>query len=148
MNWVTTDTLSSSSCQNQIANECSLAASSSQHLAATTVHSCEQSSAPSTFYHFNWAVYAKKVECPAHLTQVTGCQLAGQGLPAAQPGVTATQAAADSSWRLYGTTTMQDCCKPACAWQENVAVSGANVSAVGLYNSFYTCDQNGNPVTE
>jgi hypothetical protein len=41
---------------------------------------------------------------------------------------------------------MQDCCKPTCAWQD--AVTGAGETAVGLYNSFYSCDVNGVPVTE
>jgi hypothetical protein len=147
-NWVTTNTLSSQACQGHVASECGIIAAPSASLAATTIRSCEQTNAPATFYHFNWSVYAKKVECPSHLTQVTGCQLGPQGLPSAQPGVTAAQAAADSSWRLYGTTSMQDCCKPSCAWQENVQVSGANITPVGMYNSFYTCDQNGVPVTE
>ena len=35
----------------------------------------------------NWQVYAKQIECPTHLTQVTGCKLAPQGLPAANPNV-------------------------------------------------------------
>jgi len=148
VNWVTTETLSSAACQGEVATECAIVASPYPSLTATTVRSCEEANAPSTFYHFNWAVYAKKIECPTHLTEVTGCKLAPQGLPSAQPGVTAAQAATDSSWRLYGTTTMQDCCKPACAWQENVDVSGANLSFEGLYNSFYTCDQSGTPVTE
>jgi hypothetical protein len=115
-------------------------------VAHETIRSCEESDAPATFYHLNWQVYAKKVECPAHLTEVTGCKLAPQGLPAAQPGVTAAQASADSSWRVYGTTTMQDCCKPSCAVQDNV--SGQGLAPVGQYNSFYMCDGNGAPFTE
>jgi hypothetical protein len=148
VNYVTADTLGSAACQGQVAAECGKISAPSQSLTTTTVRSCEESNAPASFYHFNWAVYAKKVECPSHMTDVTGCKLAPQGLPSVQPGVTAAQAAADSSWRVYGTTTMQDCCKPSCAWQDNVKVSGATISAVGQYNSFYTCDQNGVPVTE
>lgn len=147
-NLVTTATLSSAACQSEVASQCSVVASPYPSLTATTVSSCEQANAPSTFYHLNWAVFAKKIECPTHLTDVTGCKLAPQGLPSAQAGVTAAQAAADSSWRLYTTTTMQDCCKPSCAWQDNVKVSGANLSFDGLYNSFYSCDQSGTPVTE
>jgi hypothetical protein len=148
VNYVTGDTLGSAACQGEVAATCGAISGPSQGVTATTIRSCEEANSPSTFYHFNWAVYAKKVECPSHLTDVTGCKLATQGLPSALPGVTAAQAAADSSWRVYGTTTMQDCCKPACAWQDNVRVSGANLSSVGMYNSFYTCDQNGVPVTE
>jgi hypothetical protein len=43
---------------------------------------------------------------------------------------------------------MQDCCKPTCAWQDNVVGAGAGLKAVGLYNSFYSCDQQGRPLTE
>lgn len=148
VNWVTTETLSSTACQGEVASECSVVASPYPNLTTTTVRSCEEANAPSTFYHFNWAVYAKKIECPTHLTEVTGCKLGPQGLPSAQMGVTAAEAATDSSWRMYTTTTMQDCCKPSCAWKDNVVVSGANLSFDGLYNSFYTCDQSGTPVTE
>lgn len=147
-NLVTTATLSSAACQGEVASECGVVASPYPSLTATTVRSCEEANAPSSFYHFNWSVYAKKIECPTHLTEVTGCKLAPQGLPSAQAGVTAAQAATDSSWRLYTTTTMQDCCKPSCAWQDNVKVSGADLSFDGLYNSFYSCDQSGTPVTE
>jgi hypothetical protein len=145
-NWLTNATLSSSTCQDEVAAQCGVIQANSQTVASETIRSCEQSDDPNTFYHLNWQVYAKKVECPTHLAQVTGCKLAPQGLPAAQPGVTAAQASTDSSWRTYGTTTMQDCCKPSCAVQDNV--SGMGLSTVGQYNSFYMCDDNGVPFTE
>ncbi len=65
----------------------------------------------------------------------------------ANPNVTtAAQAAADSTFTSgYTTTTMQDCCKPTCAWQDNLVGAG---TPVGQYNSFYTCDATGTPVTE
>lgn len=145
-NWLTDATLSSPACQGAVAAQCAMTQAASATVAHETIRSCEESDAPATFYHLNWQVYAKKVECPAHLTEVTGCKLAPQGLPAAQPGVTAAQASADSSWRVYGTTTMQDCCKPSCAVQDNV--SGQGLAPVGQYNSFYMCDGNGAPFTE
>jgi hypothetical protein len=88
------------------------------------------------------------VECPKHLTEVTGCKLAPQNLPAVNPTVkTPTQAAADSSFKSgYTITTMQDCCMPTCAWQNNTV--GQNLSMVGQYNSFYSCNQSGVPQTE
>jgi hypothetical protein len=146
-NLITTDTLSSTACQSQIASDCGEIAAASSSVAEETIQSCIQSNAPNTFYHLNWKVYAKKVQCPAHLTQVTGCELAPQNLPDPDPNVTtAAQAAADSSFASgYTTTTMQDCCKPTCAWQDNVSSAG---TAVGEYNSFYTCDSNGNVVTQ
>ncbi len=69
----------------------------------------------------NWKVYAKRVKCPVGLTQVTGCKLV-EDLPEPDPNVIAPGAAqADSSFKTgYSTTTMQDCCKPSCAWSDKV----------------------------
>jgi transcription elongation factor len=106
-----------------------------------------QSNNPNSYYHINWDVYAKRVECPIHLTEVTGCKLQSTNLPQANPNVTtAAQAKADSTFLSgYTTTTMQDCCKPTCAWKDNVSQAG---TPVGNYDSFYSCDQNGAPVTD
>jgi hypothetical protein len=146
-NLVTSATLSSASCQGQVQSDCDEIASNTAAVASETIQSCVASNDPSTFYHLNWKVYAKKVACPTHLTEVTGCELAPDGAPAANPSVTtAAEAAGDSTFLAgYTTTTMQDCCKPTCAWQDNVTSAG---TAVGEYNSFYTCDQTGTPVTE
>ncbi len=35
---------------------------------------------------------------------------------------------------------------PSCAFQDHV--TGQGLQAVGLYNSFYSCDKNGVPITE
>jgi hypothetical protein len=147
-NLVTTATLSSTTCQNNVATACGKFASSSPLLTSESIRSCTQSNDPNSYYHMNWKVYAKRVECPSHLTDVTGCKLKPQSLPAASPTVkTPDQAAADSSFKSgYTITTMQDCCMPTCAWQNNV--SGQNVPVVGKYNSFYSCNQSGVPVTE
>jgi hypothetical protein len=146
---VTTATISAAACQAQVAMDCNTIAAASPTVASETIHSCIASNDPSTLYHLNWDVYAKRIECPTHLAEVTGCKLAPQGLPAANPNVTtAAQAAGDSSFASgYTTTTMQDCCKPTCAYQDNVIQKDAG-TAVGLYNSFYTCDSSGTPVTE
>jgi hypothetical protein len=146
-NLITSSTLSSSACQSRVASDCGEIASPSTAIANETIHSCVASNDPGTFYHLNWQVFAKKVQCPTHLMEVTGCKLAPEGLPSPDPTVTnAAQAAADSSFASgYTTTTMQDCCKPTCAWQDNVTSAGATV---GQYNSFYTCDQSGTPVTQ
>jgi len=60
--------------------------------------------------------------------RVTGCKLTSQNQPAVNTAVkTPEQAAADSSFNSgYTITTMQDCCMPTCAWQNNV--SGQNLS--------------------
>ncbi len=157
-NLVTAATLSSATCVSNIASACNKLASStltSQAL-ADSVQSCVKSNDAASYYHINWQVYAKRIECPAHLTQVTGCKLAPQGLPAADPSVTTpAQAAQDPSFKAmsgngshYSTTTMQDCCKPTCAWQDWVTGNMGGLTAVGQYNSFYSCDQTGTPVTE
>jgi len=147
-NLTTTASLSATTCQTNVATACGKFKSSSATVTNESIRSCVQSNAPDTYYHINWKIYAKRVECPTHLTQVTGCKLASQGLPAVNPAVTTPdQAAADSSFKSgYTTTTMQDCCMPTCAWQNNV--KGQNLAVVGDYDSFYSCDQNGVPVTE
>jgi hypothetical protein len=97
----------------------------------------------------NWKVYAKRVKCPAALTQVTGCKLV-ESLPAAVPSVlTPAAAQADSSFKTgYSTTTMQDCCKPSCSWSDKVTGSDGGHIADGKYNSFYTCDVSGKPLIQ
>jgi hypothetical protein len=147
-NVVTTATLSSSTCQDNVATACGKFASASSSMTNESIRSCTKSNDANSYYHMNWKIYAKHVECPAHLMEVTGCKLAAQGLPAANPTVKSPdQAAADSSFKPgYTITTMQDCCMPTCAWQNNV--TGQNVPVTGKYNSFYSCDQNGVPRTE
>jgi hypothetical protein len=147
-NLVTTATLSSTTCQANVATSCGKFKASSTTVTNESIRSCTQSNSPNSYYHINWQIYAKRVECPAHLTQVTGCKLASQGLPAVNPAVaTPAQAAADSSFKSgYTITTMQDCCMPTCAWQDNV--KGKGLSVVGNYDSFYSCDQSGVPVTD
>jgi hypothetical protein len=158
LNLVTTATLSSDACRASVSTACGKIASTTLTSQALqdTIQSCLDSNDPASYYHINWQVYAKKIECPTHLTDVTGCKLASQGLPAADPNVTTpAQAAQDSSFKStsgggahYTTTTMQDCCKPTCAWQDYVTGMNGGMTAVGQYNSFYSCDQSGVPVTE
>jgi len=157
-NLVSTATLSSSTCVANVQSACNTFASSTLTATAVSdsIQSCKASNDPANYTHINWQVYAKKIECPAHLTQVTGCKLAPQGLPAANPDVTTpAQAAADSSFKAtsgggshFTTTTMQDCCKPTCAWQDWVTGQNGGLTAMGQYDSFYSCDQTGVPVTE
>jgi hypothetical protein len=144
---VNTASLSSTACQSNVVTACAKIEANSQAVTDESVRSCVKSNDPNTYYHINWQIYAKRVECPIHLTEVTGCKLAPQGLPAVNTAVlTPDQAAGDSSFKSgYTTTTMQDCCMPTCAWQSNVSGNGAKV--IGQYNSFYSCDQSGTPVT-
>lgn len=157
-NLVSAATLSSSQCRSNVTTACNKFASStlSSQAVADSIQSCLASNDASNYTHLNWQIYAKKIECPTHLTEVTGCKLGPQGLPSANANVTTPAAAAnDSSFKAttsggshYTTTTMQDCCKPSCAWQDYVTGNMGGLTAVGDYNSFYTCDQTGAPVTE
>lgn len=152
----TPTSIASSTCQSTVADRCNVALSNgSVELTNTTRTSCIDSNKLDSLYHQNWKVYAKRVSCPDNLTRVTGCKLAPEaGLPTPNPNVTtAAQAAADSSFKAnYTTTTMQDCCKPTCAWANHVAGGGggniANKKSVSPWTSFYSCDQNDAPITQ
>jgi hypothetical protein len=154
-NWVTQATLSSSACIKDFTDACNKITSAVPGLSDSGRAGCVKANTIDSFYHLNWSVYAMKIECPTHLTQVTGCQLAPQGLKTAKKDVkTAEQAKADPDfWKktantsnLYETTTMEDCCRPTCA-------SYSQISSFGLktdpqYRSFYNCDINGIPWTQ
>jgi hypothetical protein len=102
----------------------------------------------------NWSVYAMKIECPRHLTEVTGCKLAPQGLPEVDRSVVgATEPPPNpgfwrqsSNGRPYETTTMEDCCRPSCASKD--WVGGRGLPADPDYGAFYSCDGRGVPITE
>ena len=131
-------------CQQKITDACNQITASNATSQQETRASCIQSNQATSYYHENWNVYAKRVACPTHLTQVTGCKPSQSGLAAPSPDVqTATQAAAAGFRSGYHTTTMQDCCMPTCAWSNNV-----NVSTLDGYNSFYSCLADGTPVTQ
>ena len=133
------------SCQEMLEAACNEITAADPKLQEETRQSCIQSNQAATYYHENWNVYAKRVACPTHLMEVTGCKLPPEpGLPAPDPAVqTAAQAAAANFSSGYHTTTMQDCCMPTCAWSNNV-----QVATVDGYNSFYSCIEDGTPVTQ
>jgi hypothetical protein len=134
--------IGSSTCENYVKSQCDMIQSGSSSVETTTQNSCIESNLPDSHYHVNWNVLAKRVTCPANLTRVTGCKLNDQGLPAASPNVQ-DRTAADSSFKSgYTTTSMQDCCKPTCAWPANVTNTDST------YSVFYTCDKSGNPQTK
>ncbi len=137
--------ISDPSCQERIESACNEITAADPALQEDTRQSCIQSNQADTYYHENWNVYAKRVACPTHLMEVTGCKLPPEpGLPQPDPSVqTAAQAAAAGFRSGYHTTTMQDCCMPTCAWSNNV-----QVETVDGYNSFYSCLEDGTPVTE
>jgi hypothetical protein len=152
--WVTEETLSSTACQARVANACGELSSDVPGLTEQARRSCIESNAPDSTYHLNWSVYAMKIECPRHLTEVTGCRLAPQGLPEVDrnvgtsgeppqnPGFFSTSTAG----RPYETTTMEDCCRPSCASRD--WIEGRGLVADAEYNAFYSCDAQGVPITE
>ena len=61
-----------------------------------------------------------------------------QGLPMADPTAVDINSASGNGFSSgYSTTTMQDCCRPTCAYKPNV--SGADAT----YKQYYTCDAAG-----
>lgn len=148
-NLVTAATLGSAECQARVEAACNQIESATSWITEVTRRSCIESNKPSSLYHMNWKVYAKRVKCPVGLTEVTGCKLIEE-LPEPDPNVLDPSAAqADPSFKTgYSTTTMQDCCKPTCAWSDKVTGNEGGHIADGMYNSFYTCDLAGNPLTE
>ena len=145
MNAYSETSIATTSCQAAIAGQCEMITSSSSSLQSTSQGSCEETSQPQNFYHMNWNIVAKRIECPTSLTRVTGCKLGSQGLPAADPTAVDSNTATSAKGFLsgYTTTTMQDCCRPTCAYSTNVMQSGVSVDS--QYGAFYTCDVNGNP---
>jgi hypothetical protein len=153
--WVTEESFSSDACQTRIVNACNQIESSIPGLTEQSRASCLATNSLDSLYHLNWSVYAMKVECPTHLTEVTGCKLAPQGLPAVDhTSVTPEAATANSNFwdhtgsteNMYETTTMEDCCRPSCAAKD--WVEGRGLVSDPDYNAFYSCDVNGVPFTE
>ena len=153
--WVTTATLTSSACVQRTTAACNKIASDIDGLTKTAQTNCLKANSIDTFYHLNWSVYALKVECPEHLTRVTGCKLQSQGLPAVKANVkTAADSAKDSAFltktgstsNMYETTTMEDCCRPSCTsinW-----ISGKGLVPDPQYRAFYSCNGAGVPYTQ
>jgi hypothetical protein len=141
--------IAATSCQAKVTSACNEITASSAAAQEETRTSCIQSNQATSYYHENWKVYAKRVLCPTHLMEVTGCKLAKEtGLAAPDPNVQTAAQAASAGFRNmlnnepYHTTTMQDCCMPTCAWTNNV-----HSATVDGYNSFYSCRVDGTPIT-
>jgi hypothetical protein len=134
---LTEATLTSQMCESQISSQCMMIQSTTAAVQSASQTSCIEANQPENLYHMNWNVSVKRVECPTNLTRVTGCKLASQSLPKADPASTSGFSSG------YTTTTMQDCCRPTCAYSANVMRSG--VTPDSQYGAFYTCDKSGNP---
>jgi hypothetical protein len=132
--------IASATCQSYVASQCNLiTATNSATNQSTSQASCIQSNDATNHYHINWNVRALRVECPTNLTRVTGCKLNPQGLPAPNPAAKDVGSATSAFRTGYTTTTMQDCCRPTCAYPANVA------NADATYSVYYTCDRAGTP---
>jgi hypothetical protein len=145
----TIDGVLSAVCQEKIKQMCNQAVmNASAEITEYTRHSCIQCNQLTSLYHQNWDVMAKRVRCPQNLTRVTGCRLQEDQLPLPLQQVqTPAQAQANGTFATgYHTTTMQDCCKPTCAWSDWTV--GKNLPVDGEWNSFYSCDKNGKPITK
>lgn len=145
----TIDGIQSSACQNRIKELCNQAlVNASEQITEDTRRSCIQTNQVESLYHQNWNVIVKRVRCPDNLTRVTGCRLKEEHLPLPDPNIkTPKDTESDSEFRKgYHTTTMQDCCKPTCAWAD--WTEGYNLPVDGEWNSFYSCDKNGVPFTK
>ena len=139
-NMYSSSTIATMSCQDAIASDCAMIKSSNMSVQSSTQGSCEETNQPQNLYPRYWMGIAKRIECPANLTRVSGCKLISLGLPAADPtAVDMNSAAGKGVSSGYTTTTMQDCCRPTCAYKGNV--TGAD----GTYKQYYTCDASGNP---
>ncbi len=137
---LSSSSIATMSCQSAIASDCDMITASNAAVQSATQVSCEETSQTQNLYHLNWNVMAKRIECPANLTRVTGCKLNSQNLPAADPtAIDMTSASSKGFSSGYTTTTMQDCCRPTCAYKGNVS------NADSTYKQYYTCDGSGNP---
>ena len=143
---VTVDTLGSAGCQQWVSDSCNQIDHANPSITASTRDSCIRSNDPTSLYHLNWKVYAKRVTCPLGITEVTGCRLNETESAVDPNAIDPTSAQASGFIDGYTTTTMQDCAKPTCAAKPNVVDS--QHTADGLYNSIYTCNSAGVPWTE
>lgn len=137
-NAYTPESVGSETCQNYVSGECDKIQTSEAYL-ETVRQSCIATNRVDTHYHMNWNVVVKRVECPVGLTRVTGCQLNSQSLPEADPNIQTAEQAMQNGFKDdgYHTTTMEDCCRPTCAWPTNVQNTRDG------WSRFYTCDGNG-----
>jgi len=145
----TIDGVLSAACQEKIKQMCNQAlVKNSTQITEDTRRSCILCNQLNSLYHQNWQVMAKRIRCPENLTRVTGCRLVEPTLPLPFPKVkTPADATANGSFSTgYHTTTMQDCCKPTCAWADWTV--GQKLPVDGDWNSFYSCDKNGKPFTK
>ena len=115
------------------------------------INSCNLAFSDDNPYHGNWAVKYKEVECPDNLIKTTGLALKNRsigidGKKLDKPVKTLLDNGAHNGF----TSSMMDCCKPSCAWQDmykQVSCSPNNNQIDTNWRSIYTVDHNGNRMT-
>ena len=92
-------------------------------------------------FHQNWLdTEYKRVQCPASLYKMTGMKPtddSSQPLPDATTTTWDGTFAGDVQKGLFGITTMQDCCKPSCAWPYKGNADNND------YPAIFSCNKNG-----
>ena len=113
------------------ADQCSKLTTTNSFADATLLYGCP--TAIQRGYHANFGVKWARVQCPASLYKVTGIRQKGDtAYPLPRP---------DMDLQHQGrTTTTMDCCKPTCAWRQNV--QGITDST---FPQVYTCNKEGLP---
>jgi hypothetical protein len=135
--------LTSTTCTSAVKSECDKIQGASTTVTATTQTSCMRANSAESYYHENWNIKVRKVACPTHLTEVTGCKPnEDSSLPKADPKVQSVSQASGSGWQDKQSTSMQDCCKPSCSW------SGKTSNMKAGWESLYTCTRDGSPITK
>ena len=135
--------LSSTTCTSAIKAECDKIQGASTAVTSTTQTSCVRANSAESYYHENWNIKVRKVACPTHLTEVTGCKPnEDSSLPKVDPKVQTVSQATGSGWQDKQSTSMQDCCKPSCSW------SGKTSNMKAGWESLYTCTKEGSPITK
>lgn len=114
------------------ANGCNALAPNPQTFAEKTlVYGCKE--AIYQRYHQNLQVSFAQVQCPKSLYQITGIRPnSDTSLPLPNPSLYLP-----SGGR---TTTTMDCCKPTCAWRQNVKNADSN------WPQLFVCDKTGVPL--
>ena len=115
------------------------------------IEACKKTFEPDNRYHGNWAVKYKEVECPDNLIKTTGLALKnrsigidGKQLPKADINLL------EKDYKKGFTSTMMDCCKPSCSWQDmyNKSYCAPNNNRIDdNWRSLSFVDYNGNKLT-
>jgi hypothetical protein len=116
------------------------------------INSCKLAFSDDNPYHGNWAIKYKEVECPDNLIKTTGLALKNRsigidGKKLDKPSINLLNNGANNGF----TSSMMDCCKPSCAWQDmykQVTCSPNNNQIDTNWRSIYTVDHDGNRMTK